>query len=103
MDCLRALTPRGKRFARAGVPEAPIYCGSNPKSRHTLRILFHRASSSESVHLFSFVIALSGLLNVTLQPSRRTAFMPYRLFATNCAPRSESDDFHALKASLDSV
>jgi hypothetical protein len=89
--------------SKEGVLEEPVYCGSNPKSRHTPRILFQWASRSKSVLLFGIVIAFSGRLKVTVHPSRRTAFMPYRLFATNCAPRSVSDDFHALKASLDSV
>jgi hypothetical protein len=89
--------------SQEGVLENLHYCDSNPKSQHTPRMLFQRASRSESVLRFGIAIAFSGWLKVTVHPSRRTAFMPYRLFATNCAPRSMSDVFHALKASLDSV
>jgi len=85
------------------VHQEPVYCGSNPKSWHTARILFQWVSRSALVHLLCVASGFAGRRNVTLQPSSRIAFMPYRLFATNLAPRSVSDDFHALKASVDMV
>ena len=53
--------------------------------------------------MLASLFASSGRLKVTLQPSSLTAFIPYRFFATICAPKSANDYFHALKASLESV
>src|SRR6202022_4209054 len=73
----------------------PLHWGLNPKSWQTPRIVFPCASRSEGVRLLAFLFSSSGRLKVTLQPSSLTAFIPYRFFATICAPKSANDDFHA--------